>query len=312
MKLVIFGCGNIANRIGKSCLLCEDIELVGFASKDINKAKEYALKYGNGLSGDYDYFLNSDVENVYIATYNPGHYELIKQCLKHHKNVICEKPMLSNKEDTKELFKYAKDNNLLLMEALKSVFLPIIIKTKQLIADGRLGRINEVSASFMRNGNHPDNHWINDPKTGGALKDLGTYCVGTLNYLMYGVPEIVKIETDRKIDKADTTTYLDLKYGDIIGKVKVSNSIDGDCDLIVKGDKGYIRIHDFWKTNKAELVIESKQEIIEEELISDFYYELKEFAYLVDHNMIESKIMSEEFSLGILEITGGHENDYSK
>ena len=41
MKLAILGCGKIANRIAKSALLADSIDLVGFGSKDINKAKEY-------------------------------------------------------------------------------------------------------------------------------------------------------------------------------------------------------------------------------------------------------------------------------
>ena len=188
MKLVIFGCGNIANRIARSCLLVKEIELLGFASKDIEKAKRYAETYGCREYGDYDHFLNSDVDAVYIATYNPSHYELIRSCLEHHKSVICEKPMLSSVKETEELFDLARQNDVVLMEAMKSVFLPLNIKIKQLMHDGTIGKIEKVYASFMRKGNHPKDHWINEPMTGGALKDLGSYCVGTLDYLMNESP----------------------------------------------------------------------------------------------------------------------------
>ena len=73
MKLVIFGCGRIANRIAKSCKLVEGLDLVGFASRDLQKAKEYCEKYDCREYGDYDHFLNSDVDGVYIATYNRSH-----------------------------------------------------------------------------------------------------------------------------------------------------------------------------------------------------------------------------------------------
>jgi len=94
MKLAILGCGKIANRIAKSALLVDSIDLVGFGSKDINKAKEYSKTYGCRDYGDYDHFFNSDIDAVYIATYNPGHYALIKEAIRHHKAVICEKPMV--------------------------------------------------------------------------------------------------------------------------------------------------------------------------------------------------------------------------
>jgi predicted dehydrogenase len=52
MKLAVFGCGRIANRIALSALKVKEIDLVGFASKDIEKAKEYAKTYGCREYGD--------------------------------------------------------------------------------------------------------------------------------------------------------------------------------------------------------------------------------------------------------------------
>ena len=303
MKLVIFGCGKIANRIAKSCKLVENIELVGFASKDIDKAKEYSTQYECKEYGDYDYFLNSDIDAVYIATYNKSHYELIKRCLEQGKNVICEKPMLSNRRMNKEMFDLAKEKNLLLMEALKSVFLPIIIKVKDMVHSGKLGDIKEIYAAFMRNGSHSYDHWINDPSTGGALKDLGSYCVGTMNFIMDCPGKLVDINTDATADRADTTAYVDLDYDGVKGKAAVSNSLDGDTTLIIKGSKGEIRIDNFWKSGIGTGIIDDKEIELDEELISDFYYELEHFAKLVDSGIKMSPVMNYEASDNILKIT---------
>ena len=303
MKLVIFGCGNIANRIAKSCLLVKEIELLGFASKDIEKAKRYAETYGCREYGNYDHFLNGNVDAVYVATYNPSHYELIKTCLEHHKSVICEKPMLSSIRETEELFDLARQNRVVLMEAMKSVFLPLNAKIKQLMHDGTIGKIEKVYASFMRNGNHPKDHWINEPVTGGALKDLGSYCVGTLDYLMEESPRLISIETDMMPGRADTTAYGDLMYGDVEGRIAVSNSLDGDTTLIINGSKGMIRVDNYWKTGKGYYVVDGTRHELDEECISDFYYELRHFAYLVDNGILESPVMSRQASLDILSIT---------
>lgn len=307
MKLVIFGCGNIAHRIAKSCKLVEDIELIGFASKNIDKAKEYADQYGCKEYGDYDYFLNGDVDAVYIATYNKSHYELIKKALEHKKHVICEKPMVSNIEDNRYLFELARKNNVLLMEALKSVFLPLNIKIKELIDNRVIGDIEEIYASFMRAGHHPEDHWINEIGSGGALKDLGSYCIGTMNYLMGIEPVLVNVETDEKDNKADTTAYVNLKYGNVKGRAAVSNSIDGDMFLHVTGTDGKIHADDFWKSGTGYYIVKGKRYDINEELVSDFYYELKHFAYLVNKGIYESDVMSEKASENILRIT-----DYRK
>lgn len=304
MKLVIFGCGRIANRIALGCKKVEGLDLVGFASKDIAKAKQYSELYECKKYGDYDYFLNSDVDGVYIATYNKAHYDLIKQCLLHHKNVICEKPMLFSIKDNEELFELAKENNVLLMEALKSVFLPINIKIKQMIKNNSLGELKYIYASFMRNGNHDKSHWINDLDCGGALYDLGSYCIGTMNYLMDINPTLISIESDRTDEYADTSAVVNLKYGNVNAKASVSNSKDGDNFLYVEGSNGYIKVENYWKTGTGYYEINNERFELNEECINDFYYELKHFNYLVDHKIIESDVMSKQASENILKITG--------
>ncbi len=303
MKLVIFGCGKIANRIAKSCKLVEGLDLVGFASRDLQRAKQYCETYQCTRYGDYDHFFDSDVDGVYIATYNGSHYELIKRCLEHKKNVICEKPMLFSIKDNHELFELARKNDVLLMEALKSVFLPINIKVKQMVKDKVIGEIKEIYAAFMRNGSHGEDHWINDPRYGGALADLGSYCVGTMNYIMDAEPVLIEKISNRTKDKAESTAHVLLDYDGVKGKASVSNSEDGDNCLLVKGDKGFIRVENYWKTGNGFYEIDNERFELDEECISDFYYELKHFNDLVDHKIKESDVMNEKASENILKIT---------
>ena len=303
MKLAIFGCGNIAHRIAKGAKLVKEIDLVGFGSRDIEKAQQYSQTYDCKEYGNYDYFLNSDVDAIYVATYNPNHYELIKTCLEHHKNVICEKPMVSSIEENDELFELAKQNNVLLMEAMKAVFLPINIKVKQMLKDKTIGDVLDIRASFIRNGSHSENHWINDVKTGGALKDLGSYCAGIMNFLLDDVPTITSKITNKTSNKADSIAYVELDYHGIQGHLAASNSLNGDCELFIQGTRGLIKIENFWKAKEGFYIVDGMDYKLDEELISDFYYELKHFADLVDNHIIESPVMSKEASNNILLIT---------
>ncbi len=303
MKMVIFGCGRIANRIARSALLVKEIDLVGFASRDAGKAKQYAESYGCRDYGDYDHFLNSDVDAVYIAAYNPGHHELIRRCIDAGKQVICEKPMLFSLEENKELFDYAKRHGVLLMEALKSVFLPSIIEIKRMIREGEIGEIRQIYASFMRCGSHDSSHWIHNPQSGGAFKDLGSYCVGTMNFLLDQTPKLIGLQSDRG-ETAETTAYCELDYDGISGRAWVSNAIDGDTLLRISGTKGTIEVPDFWKQGKIFCEIDGVKQEKQVDLISDFYYELKHFAGLCEEGKTMSPVMSEEASQNILQITG--------
>ena len=304
MKTVIFGCGKIAKRIALGFSYVKNNELVGFASRDVEKAKAYAQEFNVPLYGNYDYFLNNDeIDAVYLATYNPNHYELIKMCLEHHKHVICEKPMLSSIEDNEELFKLAKDNNCLLMEAMKAVFLPINIKVKQMIKEGIIGEVKYIEASFVRGPRHPEDHWIYDIKTGGSLKDLGSYCAAIMNYMTDVKPSIIYKNTNKTDTLADTIAEVNIDYDGISGHLLVSNEITGDSSLNIYGTKGYIKVPDFWKVGKGYYVVDGNKYELDEEMKNDFYYEIQHFTDLINSNIFESPIMSKEFSNNILIIT---------
>lgn len=304
MKTVIFGCGNIAKRIAKGFEKLNGNELVGFASRDINKAKAYAEEFNLSLYGNYDYFLNNkDIDAVYVATYNLNHFEIIKMCLEHHKHVICEKPMLSSIEENEELFKLAKDNDCLLMEAMKAVFLPINIKAKQMIQEGIIGEIKYIEASFVRGPRHPEDHWIYDLKTGGALKDLGSYCAAIMNYITDAKPTVIYKYTNKTDLLADTIAEVNIDYDGINGHLLVSNEITGDSSLAIYGTKGYIRIPNFWKVGTGYYVVDGKEYKLDEEMINDFHYELQHFTDLINNKIYESPIMSKDASNNILIIT---------
>lgn len=301
MKLVIFGCGNIANRIAKGALMCDNVELVGFGSRDIEKAKSYSLKYNCKEYGTYDYFLNSDIDAVYVATYNINHYELVKKCIEANKNVICEKPMFSSQEEIDEMFDLANKHNVCLMEAMKSVFLPIIIKIKQMINSGLLGDICFIEANFARNSNFNKDHWINDLKTGGALKDVGLYCASVMSYILDTKPKIT-YKYKNTSDVSDNFAQVCLDYNGIKAHMIASNSTTLENNLTISGTKGYIKVKDYWKTGTGYYVIDNQRHEIKEEMVNDFYYEIKHFANLVENKQTESPIMNKQFTKDLLDI----------
>lgn len=302
MKTVIFGCGKIAPRIIKGFEKVQGNELVGCAARDPEKARQFASQYGLKEYGTYDDFLDrEDIDAIFVATYNLNHYELVTRCLNHKKHVICEKPMPLTVEECDGMFKAARENNVLLMEALKSVFLPINHKIKQMIEDKVIGDVHHMEASFVRNGNHPSEHWINDTRC-GVLKDLGNYCVGTLNFLMGNSKPVIEYKYKNNTDSvSDASAELCLNHNGIKAHVLVSHEYDGDSSLKIFGTRGYIVVYDFWKTGTGYYIVDNKRYEINEEFINDFHYETQHFSDCVNNGLLESPIMSYEASRNTIE-----------
>ena len=125
----ILGPGNIANRVAKGVICSPKANLYAVASRNIDKAKSFADKYGAEIYyGSYEEMLNDpNVDLVYICTPNTFHYEQIKLCLVHGKHVICEKPMVKDEAQIREIFAMAREKNCFLLKIIHRQQLPIKI-----------------------------------------------------------------------------------------------------------------------------------------------------------------------------------------
>ena len=127
-------------------------KIIAIASRSLDKAQKMAEDYNIPRAyGTYDeLFHDEEINVVYIATINSKHYQYSLEALHHGKNVICEKPFTMTREEAESLFDLAKEKNLFIIEAQKSVFLPVIRRVKEIIQSGQLGDIKliDFSSSF--------------------------------------------------------------------------------------------------------------------------------------------------------------------
>lgn len=87
-------------------------------------------------------------EIVYIGAIHTQHYVLAMMMLSEGKHVLCEKPLTMSLADTTKLISYAKSKNLFLMEGVWSRCFPIYDAIREKLADGCVGDIRHVFASF--------------------------------------------------------------------------------------------------------------------------------------------------------------------
>ena len=170
----------------------ELVSVVGAASRDTARAEAYVREHGLARSwGSYDELLaDPDVDAVYIALPNALHVEWSIRALEAGKHVLCEKPMGRDPDAVGRAFDVAERAGLVLMEAFMYRHHPQIKRARELLDEGAVGELRLVRAAFCSMLGRPDDVRWKPELGGGALLDVGCYCVSGMR-LVAGEPESV-------------------------------------------------------------------------------------------------------------------------
>jgi len=149
----ILGAGKIvAGKFATDLALLSNANLYAVGSRSLEKAKDFSKTYHfEKAYGSYEELLsNADLDVVYIATPNSVHFEQTLLALDKGVSVLCEKPLALNAKQVREMIQKAKEKETFLMEALWTLFLPHLLKTKELIAAGVIGEVQSLVQSGFR------------------------------------------------------------------------------------------------------------------------------------------------------------------
>ena len=150
MNWGLIGYGKFAKKIENSFTNSQTSNLKYIASKSLHKENTFLKKSKDKIfySSYMDLINNKDVKNIYIATTNNLHKNLIIEAANNGKNIICEKPACLNERDFSECIKAIKSNNVFFMEGLMYLHHPQILKSIQIIKNGEIGKVKNIFASF--------------------------------------------------------------------------------------------------------------------------------------------------------------------
>ena len=242
MKIGVLGAGKISHSTVPAMIALEEIECYAVASRSLEKAQEFADKYGfQKAYGSYKEMLGDpEVELVYVATPHSHHYEHMMLCLEHGKGVLCEKAFTMNAKQARKIMEYAREHGLFVSEAIWPRYMPSRKMINDLIASGVIGKVNTLTAnlSYVI---HEVPRIYRPELAGGALLDIGIYGINFA--LMHFGTDIERVEssvqmTPTGVDGMETITIF---YKD--GRMAVlTHSIYARSDRkgIIHGDKGYI------------------------------------------------------------------------
>ena len=112
----IVGLGNMANIFAKSLLEVENSKLISIASKSKYKldvfARDFKIKTENKHNNYIDLIKSKEIDAVYISTLNNTHVDLILECVKNNKKILCEKPIALSLDQAKLAFDAIFKNNI--------------------------------------------------------------------------------------------------------------------------------------------------------------------------------------------------------
>ncbi|MDE7259130.1 MAG: Gfo/Idh/MocA family oxidoreductase, partial [Lachnospiraceae bacterium] len=176
LKFAILAPGGIANSMAEAVSQLEEIECYAVASRNYDRAKSFADKWGfEQAYGSYEEMVQDpQVELIYVASPHSHHYPYAKLCLEHGKHVLLEKAFTVNAKQAEELITLARSNGHLLAEAFWPRYMPSRKMIDDLIAQGVIGEVHSVIADFGAPLTHVER--LSNPElAGGALLDLGVY-----------------------------------------------------------------------------------------------------------------------------------------
>jgi len=201
------------------------IEILGISSRDPENAKETAAKLGISRAyGSYAELLSDpDIDAIYNPLPNHMHLEWSLKAIDAGKHVLCEKPIGMNSREAETLMEAAKKNpELKVMEAFMYRFHPQWQKALGLVQNGSIGKVQTIHSLFLYYNVDPKNIRNRVDVGGGALMDIGCYCISFPRFLLGREP--VRVSAIMDLDPVMKTDRLSSGILDFSGGITSSFS----------------------------------------------------------------------------------------
>jgi predicted dehydrogenase len=226
-------------------LRAANCSLVAIGSRDEARARAAADRHGiPRVHGSYEALLaDPEVEAVYIPLPNHLHAEWTLAAARAGKHVLCEKPLALTADEAEGMIAGCRDAGVVLMEAFMYRLHPSWVAVRELVADGRIGRLVAVDSWFSYHNDDPANIRNIRAYGGGALYDIGCYSVNLSRLLFDAEPERVRASIVR--DPASgvdilTSGILDFPAG--VATFTCATRVEPDQRVDVYGTEGRIRV----------------------------------------------------------------------
>ena len=301
IKWGIIGLGKIAHKFASDLSKVQNCELYAVASRSQEKANKFASEH-KAIKAYHSYVdLTNDpeIDAVYIATPHVMHKENTLMCLKKGIAVLCEKPFAMDLEEVSVMIDAARKQNVLLMEALWTSFLPHYQYVLETLKNNSYGKLIKLEADFGFYRKFDDSgRLFNKSLGGGSLLDIGIYPIFAA-LSMLGIPKTIEAKATFFENGADSSCNIIFHYPHHVTAILKSSLVDDlATEAIIHCEKGTIKINrQFHTPTSVTISTEGSEQTLNFECDGFGYnYEIAHFNQLLRDGKTESDIMTFEFS----------------
>ncbi len=283
-RIGIIGTGRIAERFIPESKLVSGVSIQGVYNPHKESAARFAERWEINAYEDLEEFYDA-IDIVYIASPHETHYRYIKSALEHGKHVLCEKPMVLERQQAEELFQYAKSRGLILLEGIKTAYCPGFAKLLGIACSGTIGNIRNVEACFTKL-EKPDSRELTNTCYGGSFTELGSYVLLPILKLLGKDFEDIRFDSIQGENGLDLFTKVSFKYPAAIATATCGLGVKSEGRLLIAGSKGYIVVEaPWWKTTYFEVHYGNANEVekYSERFLGDgLRYEISDFLSMIN------------------------------
>ena len=229
----------------------DGVEIAAVASRDASRAQAYAREHGIARAhGSYEELLADDeLDAVYISLPNGMHHEWTLKAIDAGKHVLVEKPYSRRAAEAEEAWDAAGRAGVIVMEAFMWRHHPQAAAALTLVEQGKIGRLREIRTTFSFPLFDHENVRMVADLDGGALMDVGCYCVSGAR-LLAGEPERVFGEQVVGPTGVDVDFYGVMRFpNDVVAVFDASFTLPKRQRLEAVGEEGTLVLEAPWRSD---------------------------------------------------------------
>lgn len=288
----ILSTARINDRFIVGCAQSDAVTVGAIASRDAQRARTYADEHAiERAHAGYEALLaDPEVQAVYISLPNSLHVPWTERALRAGKHVLCEKPLSRRPRDVAGLFDLAEREGLVLMEAFMYRHNPQTERLRELIDAGTIGDVRLIRAAFSFAVADESNVRLAAGLEGGALMDVGCYCVNAARMLA-GEPLRVSGQQVTGGDGVDVGFVGTMAFaGDVLAHFDAGLTLADRDELEVVGERGSVLLDDPWHCRVPVIELRSQDGVRRIELA-------RVDSYMLEAENVSRAIQGEEAPL---------------